>query len=59
MFAHFYLDVLARGRSEPAGVHDQYALRAFDAHALDYVLEPFDAERLARALGRAKAAVAG
>jgi two-component system, LytTR family, response regulator len=39
--------------------YDQYALRAFDAHAVDYVLKPFDAERLARALGRAKAAVAG
>jgi two-component system LytT family response regulator len=39
--------------------YDQYALRAFDAHAVDYVLKPFDAERLARALARAKAAVAG
>jgi two-component system LytT family response regulator len=39
--------------------YDQYALRAFDAHAVDYVLKPFDAERLARALGRAKAAVGG
>jgi two-component system LytT family response regulator len=39
--------------------YDQYALRAFDAHAVDYVLKPFDAERLARALDRAKAAVAG
>lgn len=33
--------------------YDQYALRAFDAHAVDYVLKPFDAERSARALGRA------
>jgi two-component system LytT family response regulator len=39
--------------------YDEYAVRAFDAHAVDYVLKPFDAERLARALGRAKAAVAG
>lgn len=39
--------------------YDQYAVRAFDAHAVDYVLKPFDAERLARALARAKAAVAG
>jgi two-component system LytT family response regulator len=39
--------------------YDQYAVRAFDAHAVDYVLKPFDAERLARALERAKAAVAG
>ena len=33
---------------------DQYAVRAFDAHAVDYVLKPFDAERLARALQRAR-----
>ncbi len=39
--------------------YDQYALRAFDAHAVDYVLKPFDATRLARALERAKRAVAG
>jgi two-component system LytT family response regulator len=39
--------------------YDQYALRAFDAHAVDYVLKPFDAERLTCALGRAKAAVVG
>jgi two-component system, LytTR family, response regulator len=39
--------------------YDQYAVRAFDAHAVDYVLKPFDAERFARALGRAKAAAAG
>lgn len=39
--------------------YDQYAVRAFDAHAVDYVLKPFDAERFGRALGRAKAAAAG
>ena len=39
--------------------YDQYAVRAFEAHAVDYVLKPFDAERLARALDRAKAAAAG
>jgi two-component system, LytTR family, response regulator len=39
--------------------YDQYAIRAFDAHAVDYVLKPFDAERLARALQRAKTAAAG
>ena len=31
---------------------DQYAVRAFDAYAVDYVLKPFDAERLGRALQR-------
>lgn len=35
--------------------YDQYALRAFDVHALDYLLKPFDEERLARALDRARA----
>ena len=35
--------------------YDEYALRAFDVHALDYVLKPVDAERLATALGRARA----
>lgn len=35
---------------------DRYALRAFDAHALDYVLKPVDPERLAMALERARAA---
>jgi two-component system LytT family response regulator len=32
---------------------DQFALRAFDVHAVDYVLKPFDRERFTRALGRA------
>jgi two-component system LytT family response regulator len=34
---------------------DQYAVRAFEAHALDYLLKPFDQERLHRALNRARA----
>lgn len=34
--------------------HDQYALRAFEAGALDYLLKPFDDARFARALSRAK-----
>ncbi len=34
--------------------YDQYALRAFDAQALDYLLKPFDRERFQRALGRAR-----
>src|SRR5215217_6204283 len=33
---------------------DQYALKAFDVHALDYLLKPFDDERFAHALKRAK-----
>ncbi len=34
--------------------HDQHALRAFEAEALDYLLKPVDAERFERALERAK-----
>ena len=33
--------------------YDQYALRAFDANALDYLLKPFRKERLDQALARA------
>lgn len=36
--------------------YDQYAVRAFEVHALDYLLKPFDDARFARALGRAKKA---
>ena len=34
--------------------YDRYALRAFDVHALDYLLKPFDRERFQQALGRAR-----
>lgn len=33
---------------------DQYALKAFDVHALDYLLKPFDRERFRAALSRAR-----
>ena len=33
---------------------DQYALKAFEAHALDYLTKPFDRERFQMSLGRAK-----
>jgi two-component system LytT family response regulator len=33
--------------------YDQYALRAFDAHAVDYLLKPYSDERFQVALGRA------
>lgn len=33
---------------------DQYALKAFDISAIDYLLKPFDEERLAEALGKAE-----
>jgi two-component system, LytTR family, response regulator len=33
---------------------DQYALKAFEAHALDYLTKPFDRERFQTSLARAK-----
>ncbi|MGB7846713.1 MAG: response regulator [Candidatus Acidiferrum sp.] len=38
--------------------YDQYALRAFEAGALDYLLKPFDDARFMRALERAKERIA-
>jgi two-component system LytT family response regulator len=37
--------------------YDQYALKAFEAHALDYLLKPFDHDRLHGALERARTAM--
>jgi two-component system LytT family response regulator len=34
--------------------YDQYALQAFDVHALDYLLKPFNRERIKRAMARAR-----
>src|SRR5271154_139017 len=33
---------------------DQYAMRAFDEHAVDYLLKPFSLERFQKALERAR-----
>jgi two-component system LytT family response regulator len=38
--------------------HDEYALRAFEAGAFDYLLKPFDDARFVRALDRAKEKIA-
>lgn len=38
--------------------HDTYALRAFEVHALDYLLKPYDRARFQQALDRARAVVA-
>ncbi len=37
--------------------YDQHALRAFDLHAVDYLLKPFDDARFHKALARAKTRV--
>ncbi len=37
--------------------YDSYAVRAFEVHAVDYLLKPFSGERLAGALDRARARV--
>lgn len=34
--------------------YDQYAIQAFDVHALDYLLKPFNRERFTRAVARAR-----
>lgn len=34
--------------------YDQYALRAFEVHALDYLLKPFSSDRFRAALGHAR-----
>jgi len=38
--------------------YDQFALQAFDVHAIDYLLKPFDRERFQRTLDRAKQQIA-
>jgi two-component system, LytTR family, response regulator len=38
--------------------HDQYAVRAFESHALDYILKPFDEARVDRALHRVRSQLA-
>src|SRR5215207_1137381 len=56
-------DVLARVGPEQiqaivfVTAFDQYALKAFEVHALDYLLKPFDDERFAYALRRAKSQI--
>jgi two-component system LytT family response regulator len=39
--------------------YDEYAIRAFEVHALDYLLKPFSRERLEKAVHRAQEALAG
>ena len=39
--------------------YDQYAIRAFEVHAVDYLLKPFSGDRLAAALERARERLGG
>ncbi|MGA9144172.1 MAG: response regulator, partial [Candidatus Acidiferrales bacterium] len=39
--------------------HDNYAIRAFEVHAVDYLLKPFGADRFEAALIRAKERLGG
>ena len=54
------LDVVKRCQSDvmPAVVfataYDEYAVRAFEANAVDYLLKPFESERVIEAVSRAK-----
>jgi len=52
------LEALAEGGAPLSVIfvtaYDKYALRAFEVHALDYLLKPFDRERFSRALERAR-----
>jgi two-component system LytT family response regulator len=52
------IDVLSRITHDPAIVfttaYDRYAVTAFELEALDYLLKPFGAKRLATALDRVK-----
>ncbi|HLJ50545.1 MAG TPA: LytTR family DNA-binding domain-containing protein [Bryobacteraceae bacterium] len=58
-------DVLAQlGAAVPRAIifvtaYDRYAVKAFEAEALDYLLKPFDDARFARALERGKAVARG
>jgi two-component system LytT family response regulator len=49
-------DVLARIERRPRTIfvtaHDEFAVRAFEEQALDYLLKPVEPERLARAVAR-------
>lgn len=39
--------------------YDEFALRAFDAHAIDYVLKPYDPQRFHKAVERARTQLNG
>ncbi len=49
------LELIGRGPAVIfATAHDEYALRAFEVHAVDYLMKPFSQARLAEAIERAR-----
>jgi two-component system LytT family response regulator len=52
------LNAVNNGAAMPAVIfvtaYDKYAIKAFEVHALDYLLKPFDLERLRSALNRVR-----
>lgn len=56
------LEELRRGRMPEVvfvTAYDQFALQAFESHALDYLLKPFDADRFRRAMDRVRTHLRG
>jgi two-component system LytT family response regulator/two-component system response regulator LytT len=59
------LRTVANGEAEPlpqivfATAYDQYAVRAFDVNAVDYLLKPFDRTRVEQAVERVRGRMAG
>jgi two-component system LytT family response regulator len=56
------IEAVGLGRMPPVvfvTAHDQYAVRAFEAAAIDYVLKPFRRERVAAAFARARDRIVG
>ncbi|MGD0577464.1 MAG: LytTR family DNA-binding domain-containing protein [Bryobacteraceae bacterium] len=56
-------DLLGRLEQQPLVIfttaYDQYALRAFEHHSVDYLLKPIERERLDRALGKLERVAGG
>ena len=56
---HFILDEELAGKRIFVTAYDQFAVQAFEVHALDYLLKPCDGDRFFDAIERAKQAVRG
>ena len=40
-----------------ATAHDTYAVKAFELNAIDYILKPFEQQRIAQALSKVESAL--